>query len=334
MTNFTPGYAPSILMDPNNGPFAEYSEEDYWGSSALAVAPMQNLPFFSLCSRGVRFGRPPPDADFGPGYDDQPFTMGYPDTLGGGAHRARGPRIKCQCPNDVAPIFQEMCPPADVNLAEGEVCITFPNYDGTPMHEVLFEPFTSPGLSSNNQFRLSQPWVVSPRCDTCELNGAPRGSPWPADAIHTDASGNTVQLPGWDSRAPLTWVFEHPEACFLVPEAETKHIREWDVFATTRYSDACDYVMTCMYEERSEFYTGKPYWFQASTDNVLFYLSTDPVPTTEVSDGFCFPESIEYVTLPPILCSPPSPSSLPRAPSSRVPSPPSLLSPPARLGLV
>ena len=61
-------------------------------------------------------------------------------------------------------------------------------------------------------------------------------------------------------------------------------------FAVSRYSDACDYVMTCMYEERSEIYAGKPYWFRSATGDILFYLSRDPIPTTDVSEGFCFPD--------------------------------------------
>ena len=81
----------------------------------------------------------------------------------------------------------------------------------------------------------------------------------------------------------------------------------------------------CRYEERSEFYTGKPYWFTASTDNVLFYLSQDPMATPQISDGFCFPElgatedeQIAVQVCSPLLATPCSPPSLsPRAhPSS------------------
>ena len=45
-----------------------------------------------------------------------------------------------------------------------------------------------------------------------------------------------------------------------------------------------------MYEENSQFYPGKPYWFQGSTDDILFYISQDPIATTDVTEGFCFPD--------------------------------------------
>jgi len=63
--------------------------------------------------------------------------------------------------------------------------------------------------------------------------------------------------------------FEHPEACNLVPPDEMVSIGEWDVLYTARYSDACDYVMQCMYEESSLLAPGKPYWFdEVLTDDV------------------------------------------------------------------
>ena len=55
--------------------------------------------------------------------------------------------------------------------------------------------------------------------------------------------GSRERLGGWDSHAPLFWVLENPQACFLVPQEETVHISEAAWLATARYSDICDYVM-------------------------------------------------------------------------------------------
>ena len=75
-------------------------------------------------------------------------------------------------------------------------------------------------------------------------NDAQVDEPWPADALWKNPDGSLQVMPGWDSRAPLTWVLEHPGMCHLVPPEETTPIGEWAIFSVERYSDACDYVMT------------------------------------------------------------------------------------------
>lgn len=210
--------------------------------------------------------------------------------MGGGPARAQGNLIKCQCAGE-QPSFEVSCPPEDY-AGDASTCITFRNLDGSTLKNMDFaDRIFDPSLGSgNDQHMLQGDWVVSYKCAGCTAEGAAPGEPWPADAWHRDADGNIVELPGWDSSVPLTWVFEHPEACLLVPPSETIAVSEWAVFETTRYSDACDYTMTCMYEERSEIYLGRPYWFQAQAETVLFYISRDPIPTQEVSGGFCFPD--------------------------------------------
>jgi len=287
MINYTLplGGTGGILMDPLEGVYsADYSAETFWGSSLLTVAPMPNLPYFSLCSRGVRFGRTPSTnnyhADVG-----QPFTIGCPDAQGGAPVRARGSLVKCKCSDQPRPQFVDVCPPG---------CTTFKDANGDESRNIDFTPviFENPSLGpGNDQYHLISEWVVSPRCRNCgsAINGADPGDPYPRDAFYPP-TGAILQIPGWDSRAPLTWVLEHPSACHLVSEEDTIHIRQWDIFATRRYSDACDYIMTCMYEERSELFAGKPYWFQAQSDDMLFYMTREPIPTEHVSGGFCFPD--------------------------------------------
>lgn len=287
MMNYTLplGGTGGILMDPLEGNYqADYSEETYWGTSLLTVAPLPNLPYFSLCSRGVRIGRTPSVHNYHADIN-KPFTIGYPDTQGGSPVRARGNLVKCRCSDQPQPQFTEVCAPG---------CRTFVYANGDEFRNMDFTPviFENPTLGlGNDQYHLNSEWVVSPRCRRCAsaANGAAPGEPYPRDAFYPPA-GEIHQLPGWDSRAPLTWVLEHPTACNLVSEEDTIHIGQWAIFATKRYSDACDYIMTCMYEERSELFAGKPYWFQAQSSDMLFYMTREPIPTSHVSQGFCFPD--------------------------------------------
>lgn len=60
---------------------------------------------------------------------------------------------------------------------------------------------------------------------------------------------------------------------------------------TARYSDACDYVMQCMYEENSQLAPGKPFWFQeVLTDDIMFWISFTPIKVSDIGKGFCFPD--------------------------------------------
>jgi hypothetical protein len=183
-------------------------------------------------------------------------------------------------------VYTEPCP-HEQWAGDPLACVTFTHPDGSTIYSIPFQEvtFVNPSLGAgNDQYHLYSEWVQG-------AMGAEPWEPWPADAMSRDADGNVIQLPGWDSRVPLQWVLEHPQACHLVPDELIIHIGEWDIFQEDRYSDACDYTMTCMYEERApEIYTGRPYWFVATSDHVLFYLSMEPVPTASVTDGFCFPD--------------------------------------------
>lgn len=97
-------------------------------------------------------------------------------------------------------------------------------------------------------------------------------------------------IAGWDSHVPTFYALEHPEACNLVPPDETRAIFEFTFLASARYSDACDYVMQCMYEENSLLAPGKPFWFEPLTDDTLFWISFQPRHVAEVTQGFCFPD--------------------------------------------
>ena len=72
--------------------------------------------------------------------------------------------------------------------------------------------------------------------------------------------------------------------------AETIAIREWAWGVSDRYSDACDYVMQCMYEENSLLAPGKPYWFDPVDKDILFWILRRPGPVSAVTSGFRFPD--------------------------------------------
>ena len=159
-------------------------------------------------------------------------------------------------------------------------------YGNLPFQKVSFSQL---GAGDNMQYHLAGDFVVPPRMfynlQLQTVSNPPKTrDPWPADAI------TSANLPGWDSRAPLTWVLEHPNACELIPPERTVGIGEWDVFEVKRFADVCDYVMTCMYEERSEIFAGRPYWFNTGQNALLFYISQVPIPLNHVTDGFCFPD--------------------------------------------
>ena len=78
---------------------------------------------------------------------------------------------------------------------------------------------------------------------------------------------------------------------YQVPEEETVIISENSWLATTRYSDACDYVMQCMYEENTKGSTSRVRWFEGIEGEIVFYISRAPVPVSMIAgdDDFCFP---------------------------------------------
>ena len=100
-------------------------------------------------------------------------------------------------------------------------------------------------------------FVISNQCLACETAGYTIGDPYPA--LHNDVNGLLKRIDGWDSRVPIFHALENPEACNIVPAEEVVDIGEWDFFYTARYSDACDYVMQCMYEVRWSTLSGLAY---------------------------------------------------------------------------
>ena len=278
-----------IIMDPVDGPYnPEYDPDVYWGQELLQ-APMWHLPYFSLCSRGRKIGRMPKEDNFAKPFDETPFSIGLEDEFGGTPMRARGNLVRCTCLGDAGPTFVTTCPPPERPNAQG--CVTGLDVDTKPYGNLPFQKvsFSQLGAGDNMQYHLTGDFVVPPQMfynlQLQTMSNPPKTrDPWPADAI------TSANLPGWDSRAPLTWVLEHPNACELIPPERTVGIGEWDVFEVKRFADVCDYVMTCMYEERSEIFAGRPYWFNTGQNALLFYISQVPIPLNHVTDGFCFPD--------------------------------------------
>jgi hypothetical protein len=233
-------------------------------SQGFTIVPLNYLPYFSHCTGGVRIGLPPSGETGKHNYaNDQntPFSIGYPDLKGGSPVRRPGNRVKCVCGTQTS--YEEVCPP------EGRTCNTVLDaYTGEPMRELDMTTIVKDGLPAGSDEYHFLPMVdvdedkalpdlrVSPQCSACIAAGYPAGDPYPA--LHRGADGRVVRLPGWDSHVPIFYVMEHPAACHLVPDEEVVHIGEWSWGASARYSDACDYVMQCMYEENSLLAQDKP----------------------------------------------------------------------------
>ena len=293
----------TVLLDPLEGIYkAMYTEDEYWHSS-LTLVPMHFLPFFSHCTGGVRIGVEPSGAVGSRNYQkdaETPFRIGHEDALGGAPIRRRGSRVQCLCNNVLS--YKESC--SGVNGQEDCVPVldaTSPNGED-PVREIFLASKQYPALEagSTEQYFLSTrkdpadqfgevpDFFVSNECQTCADAGYPSGGPYPA--VNTDPqTGQVRRIDGWDSRVPTFYVIEHPEACNIVPPAETVAIGEWDFLYTARYSDACDYVMQCMYEENTLLAPGKPFWFDPMQDDTLFWISFKPLHVDAIAQGFCFP---------------------------------------------
>ena len=66
---------------------------------------------------------------------------------------------------------------------------------------------------------------------------------------------------GFDSHIPIYLAFEHPDACNLVEPEDTIPIYEYLWGSSERYSDTCDYVLQCMYEENTIIALDRGFWF-------------------------------------------------------------------------
>lgn len=145
-------------------------------------------------------------------------------------------------------------------------------------------PFDELGANAirDGQLVLTGDLVVNEYCGgPCVEAGHPPGSPYP----HVGSF-----VPGWDSHAPLSWIYEDPSACNLVPVDDTIPINEFNWGATQRRSDTCDYLMQCMYEENSVIALDKPFWFHGLDKDIIFYLTMAPSDIEPIAEGFCFPD--------------------------------------------
>ena len=222
--------------------------------------------------------------------ESRPFGIGMPDAAGGAPVRRRSTRVQCNCNNKIT--FEKVCSAECSEVVEGATRV-----------EIDLEEYVMAGLEpgSTHQYFLgtreepSDPYgrvpdfYVAETCASCASAGSPPGSRYPA--LHTDPdTGALKRIAGWDSRMPIFNVLEHPEACNLVPEEETIAIGEWNFLASTRYSDSCDFVMQCMYEENSQLAASKEYWFKPLNDDTVFWISFRPLPVAKITSGFCFPD--------------------------------------------
>ena len=82
---------------------------------------------------------------------------------------------------------------------------------------------------------------------------------------------------------PVDRVFDN-EMCNIVPPEDEVIMGLGDgPFGPTPHATSCDYAVTCTYVHQPHVYTGKPYWAQLDTGNVVFFLSQDQYNPTSVT---------------------------------------------------
>ena len=271
-----------VLLDPLEGKYSvALSGDDYWGTR-LMVAPMNYLPYFSHCSGGVRIGAPS-SGDFHED-KDKAFSIGNRAT---GPARRRGDLVKCNC-RGRAVWFPECPPPEGASKYNpGDCSPAAVDASGKSQGEIAFKIKQFPNIGANSprddQLLLNGEFVVPDGCADCEAVGSAPGTPYP--------NIRPERVPGWDSHGLFFWVYENPGACELVPPEDTIPISQFTWGAVTRFSDTCDYIMQCMYEENTVIKLDKPFWFNGMQDDIIFYLTSDPARTSLVEEGFCFPDT-------------------------------------------
>ena len=280
----------SVLIDPIDGALSvSFKDEDYWTSS-LIYAPMSYFPYFSKCTGGVRIGLPPSGQAGSRNYandEGTPFAIGYADANGGSPSRRRGDRMMCNCGGQV-------------RFEQGDCgsCVTVTDvYSGEPGRAIDFRTVDLSGLPPGSDKYHFLPtddlpgdpavpaFVVHTNCRSCDV--AP-GDPYPY--LHQSIGGRTLRISGWDGHGVVFNVLEHPQACNIVPLDQTFGIGEWNWLATRRYSDACDYIMQCMYEENTLLAQNKPFWFEPVDLDILFWITRNPTDVQTVATGFAFPD--------------------------------------------
>jgi len=282
-----------VLIDPIDGELSvSYSDDDFW-TSALSIAPMSYFPYFSHCTSGVRIGLPPSGEAGSRNYAkdvNTPFAIGQIDSKGGAPSRRRGNRMKCNCGGQIR-FESDACGPCSA--------VSDP-YSGDPARAIDIRTIELSGLPpGSNEYHFlptddlpDDPavpaFIISSQCGACAGAGHAPGDAFPS--MHKTDEGKTLRVSGWDSHAPIFHVLENPLACNVVPAAETIAISEWDWLATKRYSDACDYVMQCMFEENTLLAQNKPFWFDPIDEDILFWITRKPIYVAQVSSGFGFPD--------------------------------------------
>ena len=146
---------------------------------------------------------------------------------------------------------------------------------------------SNPDYLRDRQYHLVGEWVVDPLCyaqtpDQCPIDASCEGGP----PCPYNLNMFRNRIPSTDSHIPTFVAFENPDACHLVEMMETHHVGQYDWFVPQTYSDVCDYMFTCMYEEDSRLKGARPFWFEAMDNDLLFYISRPPLDRSMLSNGY------------------------------------------------
>jgi hypothetical protein len=139
---------------------------------------------------------------------------------------------------------------------------------------------------------------------TASVYVSPTDRLWTTSDTSTSATYPLPYLPffsncrGYGSYVPIFDLFENPQYCSLVPLEKTKIVSQTDFFKVA-VSDECSSQLSCSFEEDvSKPSTNGVRWFDIKGNQVLFYLSSYPVPYDQINlttTPKLFPGNIESI---------------------------------------
>ncbi|OUU68506.1 MAG: hypothetical protein CBC27_11440 [Opitutia bacterium TMED67] len=293
-----------VVMGPLKGEYTiKFASTDFW-QSEYVLAPMTYLPYFSKCYKVCSIPKGREEGRGGcwavAGAAEQEGGGGGGEGGGGAGGVARLSSHPSQC-------LQGVRLGADVDAArqrtnEDMGVLYGPGSEYGPSRRrqscavegaeecpIAWVQYDLPGAASSNpdylrdrQYHLVGDWVVDPLCppEQCPIT-CDGGPPCPYDL-----NMFRNRIPSTDSHIPIFVAFENPDACHLVEMMETYHVGQYDWFIPQTYSDICDYMFTCMYEEDSRLKGARPFWFEAMENDLVFHISRPPIERSMLSDGY------------------------------------------------
>jgi hypothetical protein len=93
------------------------------------------------------------------------------------------------------------------------------------------------------------------------------------------------QCRGYGSHIPVFELLENRHGCDLVPPEETVFIHKWDPFTPAAVADACNWTVSCAYEEKVDAADVRNRWYEIDIDETLFTLTSESFDFQNLQDG-------------------------------------------------